>query len=74
MNRLILGCCIVAAHASCGISAADDAVDKSVPGIEVGAHAPDFELKDQNGESKQLSDFVKPGQSVAIVFYRSADW
>lgn len=42
-------------------------------GIEVGAKAPDFKLKDQNGKSVSLSELVKQGR-VAIVFHRSADW
>ena len=43
------------------------------PGIKVGEKAPAFKLKDQNGNEQSLEDLVKQG-SVALVFYRSADW
>ena len=43
------------------------------PGIKVGEKAPAFKLKDQNGKEQSLEDLVKQG-SVALVFYRSADW
>lgn len=42
-------------------------------GPKVGAKAPDFTLKDQNGADRALADFLKEGK-VALVFYRSADW
>lgn len=47
---------------------------KDVPGVAVGERAPDFELQDQNGKPRKLAEFVQPGQAVALVFYRSADW
>lgn len=43
------------------------------PGLSVGEKAPDFELKDQNGQSRSLTEMLKSGQ-VAMVYYRSADW
>lgn len=43
------------------------------PGIEVGEKAPAFTLKDQNGKEQALEDLLKKS-SVALVFYRSADW
>jgi len=43
-------------------------------GIEVGEKAPEFTLKDQNGEEVSLSALIKDSKSVALVFYRSADW
>ena len=43
------------------------------PGIKVGEKAPAFKLKDQHGGEQSLEDLVKQG-SVALVFYRSADW
>lgn len=42
-------------------------------GIKVGEKAPQFTLKDQNGEERSLVDFLKKGK-VAIYFYRSAGW
>ena len=47
---------------------------KEVPGVAVSEQAPDFELRDQDGKVRKLAEFVKPDQSVALVFYRSADW
>ena len=43
------------------------------PGIKVGEKAPAFKLKDQHGNEQSLEYLVKQG-SVALVFYRSADW
>ncbi|MFJ4961026.1 putative peroxiredoxin [Streptomyces sp. ADI96-02] len=38
--------------------------------IEVGAEAPDFELKDNHGRTVRLSDFRGPdGKNVVLVFY-----
>lgn len=42
-------------------------------GLEVGAKAPEFKLKDQAGEERSLSTMLKGGP-VALVFYRSASW
>jgi peroxiredoxin len=36
--------------------------------VEIGEEAPDFELKDQNGEAVRLSDF-RDKSAVALVFY-----
>jgi len=36
--------------------------------IEIGQEAPDFELKDQNGEAVKLSSF-RGDKAVALVFY-----
>lgn len=44
-----------------------------LPGLAIGKPAPDFALKNQDGETVQLSELTKQGQ-VALVFYRSADW
>jgi cytochrome oxidase Cu insertion factor (SCO1/SenC/PrrC family) len=43
-------------------------------GLAVGAKAPKFSLKDQNGAQKSLDEFLSKGRLVALVFYRSADW
>ena len=42
-------------------------------GLAVGAKAPEFKLKDQNGKEVSLADLLKKGK-VAVVFHRSADW
>ena len=42
-------------------------------GLTVGAKAPTFTLKDQEGKERSLDELLKKG-NVALVFYRSADW
>jgi cytochrome oxidase Cu insertion factor (SCO1/SenC/PrrC family) len=42
-------------------------------GLKVGAKAPEFTLKDQEGKERSLDEFLKKGK-VALVFYRSAEW
>jgi cytochrome oxidase Cu insertion factor (SCO1/SenC/PrrC family) len=42
-------------------------------GVKVGAQAPGFALKDQQGVERSLDELLKKGK-VALVFYRSADW
>ena len=42
-------------------------------GLKVGAKAPSFSLKDQQGKERSLDELLKKGK-VALVFYRSADW
>ena len=39
--------------------------------LEPGAVAPDFELKDQSGQTRRLSDYH--GQNVVLWFYPKAD-
>ncbi|HXX93216.1 MAG TPA: peroxiredoxin family protein [Planctomycetota bacterium] len=39
------------------------------PAVEVGRKVPDFELKDQDGKSVELSDFTGKGR-VVLVFFR----
>jgi cytochrome oxidase Cu insertion factor (SCO1/SenC/PrrC family) len=46
---------------------------EELTGLKVGAKAPAFTLKDQNGEDRSLDELLKKGK-VALVFYRSADW
>jgi cytochrome oxidase Cu insertion factor (SCO1/SenC/PrrC family) len=41
--------------------------------VQVGAKAPAFTLKDQDGKERSLDEFLKKG-TVAVVFYRSAKW
>ena len=53
-------------------SHADDAPAEKT-GLKLGALAPAFTLKDQNGKQRSLDEFLKKGK-VALVFYRSASW
>jgi cytochrome oxidase Cu insertion factor (SCO1/SenC/PrrC family) len=46
---------------------------EELTGLKVGAKAPNFTLKDQEGKERSLDEFLKKGK-VALVFYRSADW
>ena len=46
---------------------------EELTGLKVGARAPSFSLKDQQGKERSLDEFLKKGK-VALVFYRSADW
>ena len=42
-------------------------------GLKVGSKAPDFTLKNQDGNEVSLVDLRKKGP-IALVFHRSADW
>lgn len=42
-------------------------------GLSVGAPMPDFEARDQNGQTHSLKNILGPN-GAALVFYRSADW
>ena len=46
---------------------------EELTGLKVGAKAPSFSLKDQQGKERSLDEFLGKGK-VALVFYRSADW
>ncbi len=59
--------------ATAGVPAQDEWAPDEMTGVGVGEKAPDFELKDQNGEEVGLSDLLKQG-TVALVFFRSANW
>jgi cytochrome oxidase Cu insertion factor (SCO1/SenC/PrrC family) len=52
---------------------ADDKPPEEKTGLQVGAKAPAFTLKDQNGKERTLKEFLNKGK-VALVFYRSAGW
>jgi cytochrome oxidase Cu insertion factor (SCO1/SenC/PrrC family) len=54
------------------VSAADPAPEEKT-GIKVGQRAPAFELEDQAGRKRSLSDLLAK-DPVALVFYRSASW
>ncbi len=49
------------------------AQDEATETIQVGAAAPDFELRDASGTAWRLSELVKDGP-VALEFFRSGDW
>ena len=49
------------------------AVDLSKLGPQVGQRVPDFNLKDQSGNSRSLQSIMGP-KGAMLVFYRSADW
>lgn len=49
------------------------AAEKDPQSQAVGAKAPEFKLKDKEGKEHTLADLLKKG-TVALVFYRSADW
>ena len=61
------------ALAMAGGSRAGDKADQEKTGLQVGTRAPTFTLKDQNGKTRTLDEFLKKGK-VALVFYRSAGW
>ena len=48
-------------------------IDVSKLGPKVGERVPDFELKDQNGKTRNLDSIMGP-KGAMLVFIRSADW
>jgi cytochrome oxidase Cu insertion factor (SCO1/SenC/PrrC family) len=46
---------------------------EELTGLKVGAKAPRFTLRDQEGKERSLAEFLGKGK-VALVFYRSAEW
>ncbi|RUL89058.1 redoxin domain-containing protein [Tautonia sociabilis] len=53
---------------------AQDTLEDEDTGLPVGALAPSFSLKDQEGKQRSLDEFLIEGKTVALVFFRSADW
>jgi len=43
-----------------------------MPALQVGEKAPDFELKDTQGNTVRLSDLLKEGKLVILAFYPAA--
>jgi peroxiredoxin len=43
-----------------------------MPALQVGDKAPDFELKDTEGNTVRLSDLLKEGKPVILAFYPAA--
>jgi cytochrome oxidase Cu insertion factor (SCO1/SenC/PrrC family) len=64
---------VLIALATTGVGRAADKAQEEKTGLKVGAKAPAFTLKDQNGNDRTLDEFLKKGK-VALVFYRSASW
>ena len=48
-------------------------IDVDRLGPQIGAHLPDFTLRDQRGEAHGLKSLLGP-KGAMIVFFRSADW
>jgi cytochrome oxidase Cu insertion factor (SCO1/SenC/PrrC family) len=48
-------------------------VDVSKLGPQVGQQVPDFNLRDQNGQTQTLQTIIGP-KGAMLVFIRSADW
>jgi hypothetical protein len=48
-------------------------IDVSKLGPQVDERVPDFNLKDQNGKSRNLRSIMGP-KGAMLVFFRSADW
>ena len=47
--------------------------DASGVGLPIGAAAPAFKLKDQDGRERDLGSLTGP-RGLVLVFFRSADW
>jgi hypothetical protein len=48
-------------------------IDLAKIGPKVGERVPDFELKDQNGNTQTLRSIMGP-KGAMLVFHRSANW
>ena len=74
MKLTRLAASLIAGHLLMALGAitAEPAAPEKV-GLDVGQKAPAFTLKDQNDREVALDSLLKKG-SVALVFYRSADW
>ncbi len=59
--------------ATVGSFAQDEWAPEEMTGIKVGENAPDFTLTNVDGAKYTLSDLTKKG-TVALMFYRSANW
>ena len=55
------------------IYAQEEWAPNDMTGIAVGEKAPDFTLNNYDGTKYTLSELTKKG-TVALVFYRSANW
>ncbi len=64
---------LIAAVLAGGAVAEDDWAPEEMTGVKVGEKAPDFTLANFDGTKVTLSELTKKG-TVALVFYRSANW
>ncbi len=69
---------LIVASTACSLSKLEarpeaETRSEAQPGLLVGAKAPKFTLRDQEGKDRSLDEILKKGK-VALVFYRSADW
>lgn len=71
--RSALAALLAVAAGSAAFAQAEKAPDE-MTGPAIGEKAPEFTLKDQNGEEQALSEYLKGDKTVALVFYRSAHW
>ncbi len=53
--------------------AADETIDITKIGPQVGDAAPDFTLPDQEGRERSLKSLLGP-KGLVLVIFRSADW
>ncbi len=72
-RRFALTATVALAAMPWGFAQGEKAPD-DMTGIAVGEKAPEFTLKNQNGEDVSLSGLLEANKSVALVFYRSANW
>lgn len=63
----------VAAVLAGGAFAQDALAPEEMTGVKVGEKAPDFTLANIDGTKVTLSELTKKG-TVALVFFRSANW
>ena len=70
--RPLLALGVLAVAVSCVPQAPAAPPEQKAP-VQVGAKAPAFTLKDQDGKERSLDEFLKKG-TVAVVFFRSAKW
>ncbi len=71
--RMIVTSLIAAAVLGTGAFAQEKEPPPEKTGVKIGEKAPEFTLKDQNGNERTLGEFLKKAK-VALVFYRSASW
>lgn len=56
-----------------GIAAAEEEIDITQIGPQVGEIVPGFSLPDQEGRERSLESLMGP-DGLVLVFFRSADW
>ena len=74
MIRVVAAMWLFAAISAPLASAQAGDAPEEMTGIKVGETAPEFKLKDQEGNELALSELLKLEGSTVLVFHRSADW